>query len=206
MGSTLEGVWRLALPGQRRPRSDLNRWQTLLCRASWRGAACGTRFRLRHCPTCSAVPVEPLRREVGDRPCSRAGWQRGGGCTVSPASEMSVHCCPVDPKWVDLTRVAGGRLSRVRRCPSVGVACARLCKTTLLGRLLLWTWASYLREEAERRGARPSLAPVASADATSPACDSYLVDPASSHMLVSKTKPCMSKYKRFYTVKLRMAH
>ena len=35
---------------------------------------------------------------------------------------------------------------------------------------------------------------------------SYLVDPASSHMLVSKTKPCMSEYKRFCTVKLRMAH
>ena len=34
----------------------------------------------------------------------------------------------------------------------------------------------------------------------------YLVDPASSHMLVSKTKPCMSKYERFRTVKLRMAH
>ena len=30
------------------------------------------------------------------------------------------------------------------------------------------------------------------------ACEgSYLVDPASSHMLVSKTKPCMSKFKRF---------
>ena len=27
--------------------------------------------------------------------------------------------------------------------------------------------------------------------------DRYLVDPASSHMLVSKIKPCMSKYKRF---------
>jgi hypothetical protein len=26
--------------------------------------------------------------------------------------------------------------------------------------------------------------------------DSYLVDPASSHMLVSKIKPCMSKYKQ----------
>ena len=26
---------------------------------------------------------------------------------------------------------------------------------------------------------------------------SYLVDPASSHMLVSKIKPCMSKYKDF---------
>jgi hypothetical protein len=36
--------------------------------------------------------------------------------------------------------------------------------------------------------------------------DSYLVDPASSHMLVSKIKPCMSKYKPIYTVKLRMAH
>ena len=36
--------------------------------------------------------------------------------------------------------------------------------------------------------------------------DSYLVDPASSHMLVSKIKPCMSKCKYVYTVKLRMAH
>lgn len=36
--------------------------------------------------------------------------------------------------------------------------------------------------------------------------DSYLVDPASSHMLVSKIKPCMSKYKQVCTVKLRMAH
>ena len=35
---------------------------------------------------------------------------------------------------------------------------------------------------------------------------SYLVDPASSHMLVSKIKPCMSKYKQVYTVKLRTAH
>ena len=36
--------------------------------------------------------------------------------------------------------------------------------------------------------------------------ESYLVDPASSHMLVSKIKPCMSKYKQLYTVKLQMAH
>ena len=35
---------------------------------------------------------------------------------------------------------------------------------------------------------------------------SYLVDPASSHMLVSKIKPCMSKYKHLYTVRLRTAH
>jgi hypothetical protein len=30
------------------------------------------------------------------------------------------------------------------------------------------------------------------------ATSGYLVDPASSHMLVSKIKPCMSKYKRLY--------
>jgi hypothetical protein len=33
----------------------------------------------------------------------------------------------------------------------------------------------------------------------SPAYDSYLVDSASSHMLVSKIKPCMSKYKQLYS-------
>ena len=36
--------------------------------------------------------------------------------------------------------------------------------------------------------------------------ESNLVDSASSHTLVSKIKPCMSKYKRLYTVKLRTAH
>ena len=34
-------------------------------------------------------------------------------------------------------------------------------------------------------------------DLENPLHDSYLVDPASSHMLVSKIKPCMSKYKQF---------
>ncbi len=34
----------------------------------------------------------------------------------------------------------------------------------------------------------------------------YLVDPASSHMLVLRIKPCMSQYERICTVKLRMAH
>ena len=34
----------------------------------------------------------------------------------------------------------------------------------------------------------------------------YLVDPASSHMLVLRIKPCMSQYKHPCTVKLRMAH
>ena len=52
-------------------------------------------------------------------------------------------------------------------------------------------------------GWRPAPAPVARWVRQK---GSYLVDPASSHMLVSKIKPCMSKYKLLYTVKLRMAH
>ena len=53
------------------------------------------------------------------------------------------------------------------------------------------TWEN---EEGRKRGGRTSER------------NSYLVDPASSHMLVSKIKPCMCKYKLFCTVKLRMAH
>lgn len=34
----------------------------------------------------------------------------------------------------------------------------------------------------------------------------YLVDPASSHMLVLKIKPCMPKYRWIKEPKLRMAH
>ena len=36
--------------------------------------------------------------------------------------------------------------------------------------------------------------------------DSYLVDPASSHMLVSKLKPCTCKYQSILYFKLRIAH
>ena len=79
--------------------------------------------------------------------------------------------------------------------PSVGQQCWRLCKKAQSVALL------------GERG------PCSLGSRSGPPCgqvpqawDSYLVDPASSHMLVSKTKPCMSKYKRFYTVKLRMAH
>ena len=35
---------------------------------------------------------------------------------------------------------------------------------------------------------------------------SYLLDLASTHMLLSKTKPCMCKYKLFSPVKLQMPH
>lgn len=52
----------------------------------------------------------------------------------------------------------------------------------------------------EPRGSRRFHASVGVAE------ECYLVDPASSHMLVSKIKPCMCKYELIQTVKLRMAH
>ena len=47
-------------------------------------------------------------------------------------------------------------------------------------------------------GNRISLPLPREAVGRTPAHDSYLVDSASSHMLVSKIKPCMSKYKQLY--------
>ena len=55
------------------------------------------------------------------------------------------------------------------------------------------------------RGFTRLLSPAREGDASWRPDDRNLVDPASSHTLVSKIKPCMSKYKH-YTVKLRMAH
>ena len=63
-------------------------------------------------------------------------------------------------------------------------------------------------EAAERAGSSSLLCEVAGSCCSLSFClfslllwegtakDSYLVDPASSHMLVSKIKPCMSKYKQ----------
>ena len=45
---------------------------------------------------------------------------------------------------------------------------------------------------------RPPTPGMAAATAHGGVKDSYLVDSASSHMLVSKIKPCMSKYKQLY--------
>lgn len=60
----------------------------------------------------------------------------------------------------------------------------------------LWEKCSmFLREQRVRPALRKRL--FLACLVASKAC-SYLVDPASSHMLVSKIKPCMSKYKHLY--------
>ena len=79
------------------------------------------------------------------------------------------------PSWLQVTK------AQVRRRPTHASVVSCLCDLSYLGK------PNYL------------------AAAPRPWEDSNLVDPASSHMLVSKIKPCMSKYK-WYTMKLRMAH
>lgn len=104
-------VWHvgsLTVPAPRAVRRKRNREQTLLCRASCRGAACGTLFRLRHCPTCSAVQIEPLHAEVGRLPRFPCRLSCSGGCTASRASEKWILWPCVDPK-------AGRQLQSCRR-------------------------------------------------------------------------------------------
>ena len=70
-----------------------------------------------------------------------------------------------------------------------------------------WMVARRRRSDSVRGPARrpgcvgwaPFLCELTPARALTPALDgSYLVDSASSHMLVSKIKPCKSKYKQLY--------
>ena len=57
-------------------------------------------------------------------------------------------------------------------------------------------WTGGCRTLGESRRDLTLAAPPGAPDVTFQADDSYLVDSASSHMLVSKIKPCMSKYKQ----------
>ena len=57
--------------------------------------------------------------------------------------------------------------------------------------------ASCLRvRNARKSRPRPKVGALTTSEPRLGATSGYLVDPASSHMLVSKIKPCMSKYKR----------
>ena len=104
------------------------------------------------------------------------------------------------------------RLSDVSRASPVGLlhfAC-RACSLDAVDPCGPWPLrrplpaASQTRVMASGRDGSPLLRGGPSVG--DPLVGRYLVDPASSHMLVSKIKPCMCKYELIQTVKLRMAH
>ena len=63
----------------------------------------------------------------------------------------------------------------------------------------LWSdWTDHMLGYGHVLTCSMSLRPELTAECLQP-CASYLVDPASSHMLVSKIKPCMSQLKLTYS-------
>ena len=94
--------------------------------------------------------------------------------------------------------ISGAKWKESRADRSSALVCCggRLRSTSLMGNTPAPSW----------RRTQDSARVVPHTCVTAGSQGSYLVDPASSHMLVSKIKPCMSKYKLLYTVKLRMAH
>ena len=172
----------------------------------------GRTFRPRHCPTCSAVLGVAGADGGGGRPHSPAPASSAVGVAPFRVQARCTHVCwlPVDPLRVDSTGVAGDWLPEPVAAPLLvsGVrGFAKKKDVPTVGRLPCVN-VGLLPSGGGRAAREPSGSPPSERGPgrVTPACDSYLVDPASSHMLVSKTKPCMSKYKCFYTVKLRMAH
>ena len=124
--------------------------------------------------------------------CAPTGGAALPGSAASPvpaarAPALAREWARVRPQPIQYTAHARAAASavrcepRVRRCAhSVGRAAARVYRAgPSLGR---WRCGSCAFRPWNRGVARGSAG--------------YLVDPASSHMLVSKIKPCMSKYKR----------
>jgi hypothetical protein len=155
---------------------------------------------------------------------------------VRPTDDvMSLQLCghrahAIDKYLRDATRPTGSGLSylfpssrvpsghdasvakRLRCCLVVSAAKAGITKATSPTLLVpdaahttgLWPFgAPFLSKSLQKNDSWPVRA-GASASSSTRTC--YLVDPASSHMLVSKIKPCMCKYELIRTVKLRMAH
>jgi hypothetical protein len=159
------------------------------------------------CLTWASGPVMPVFFVPVPGPTARPGsvrchvWLFGGFLALCQAGfrgsgDEGRSCRPVDPlcrrPWEGeafwprtAPRCGRGRGNEDPRSPNHGPVC------------LVVERSRARPGEAERCRCRR---PTAGLE------DSYLVDPASSHMLVSKIKPCMSKYKRIYTAKLRMAH
>ena len=169
-------------------------------------------------PSCQSVSHSLRRPWAVARRCVIAGATAApaGGC----ARSVPVVSGVLRPLGLRIVGVcAGGRVSEacvVRRVPGAfGVFHAPSCpgpRRSISVIVMLLRLVHVFAPPSPGASARAACGPSRHdwrrrlLCAASWRYDSYLVDPASSHMLVSKIKPCMSKYKLLYTVKLRMAH
>ena len=143
-------------------------------------------------------------------------------CCLPIERNATVSSVPLRPQpsrvagWTPGTPRVPGRPRPVAWLPRPTVRCARSlgCGTLRAGAGSVTTGSvrptqRILSLDANDRRARLEPAasgPVGRRAGVGVAKERYLVDPASSHMLVSKIKPCMCKYELIQTVKLRMAH
>ena len=176
--------------------------------------------RLHRWPASPGLWLSCVRRGVGGRAgCRSASWSPPPpGFPPHCAPKQRVCGCAVVPQrsgqeWV--VRACRRTASAVRSVPQAAVGRSRpsapyrtLCRRVCKERETVCLASGCQKLGPVRRSRRGSPTRGASAPRRAPRAlhGGYLVDPASSHMLVSKTKPCMSKYKRLCTVKLRMAH
>ena len=151
-----------------------------------------TQSRLPERPGRAGLPWEPL--------AALAGWRCAHSCGGPPLGRRFDAPRGASPRYVGAGRW-NAQWGPEEKVPSLfpiqlGIESARSMA------MLTYRLTCSLPERGETATRLPGWLPRAPRRAKG----SYLVDPASSHMLVSKIKPCMSKYKLLYTVKLRMAH
>ena len=149
-------------------------------------------------------PPEP----PGARTCEAHAWnvdrapggarELGGAQGISPARASGRHSAPVPGGQAGGWR--GGGNERGRGSWSSRPGLVRVARASSRLSLSLPAAAA-----AERHVAPPD-GGAARGRRRPRQRGRYLVDSASSHMLVSKIKPCMCKYKQSYKAKLRMAH
>ena len=121
-------VWSSTVPVPRRPGSCACKVEStadVALPSVLPGCRVRTAFRLRHCPACSAVPVEPLHVEVGRSPrvpC-RPSVQWGLHRFACRRRVDTVSRC-VDPAAVDCSGAAGDRLAS----PSLPLRWSLVCE------------------------------------------------------------------------------
>ena len=117
-------------------------------------------------------------------------------------------CAPGRVRRASVQRVRFRRRARgssqkigARATPTLNTAHARAAASAFgaaVGRFFPLRGGEAAGRCAGRRSVGGAAGRARPVDSGSRGSAGYLVDPASSHMLVSKIKPCMSKYKRLY--------
>ena len=201
LGNAL-GSWRRQRPS-RRARLSLaaargqQRW-SLWVRGPWQTSN-------HNAPPGDPSPAPP--RRAGESPTEAGRCAGQGPEELRRAKPAQQPPSPSSPA----RRPAGERQSRQKEAAASVVAPSRRPAARPLPPprppLPGANWWTLPPSPSQERGRRPRPPrPISRASLGGAGQDSYLVDPASSHMLVSKIKPCMCKYELIQTVKLRMAH